>query len=96
VLSMVRFAVAMRRNVARMPAAACIGVLALLAAPGGAGAQTQPQGPRNAVASECLAMAQKLPNARYASLDAPQFLPVAAKPPVTIRDGLQRSLSCAR
>jgi L-ascorbate metabolism protein UlaG (beta-lactamase superfamily) len=68
-----------------MSAAACLGLLTSLALSTIAGAQTPAQGPRNAVASECLAMAQRLPNARYASLDAPRFLPVASgKPAVTI------------
>ena len=57
-----------------------LGLLVTAASPQGALAQTSPQAPRNPVASECLAMAQRLPNARYASLDAPQFIPVAAWP----------------
>lgn len=81
--SKVRFASALRR----LPAAKTLslvgfGLMAALAAPNLAAAQTAP---RNVVASECLAMAQRLPGARYASLEAPRFLPVAtAKPPVTI------------
>jgi L-ascorbate metabolism protein UlaG (beta-lactamase superfamily) len=68
-----------------MAGALGLGLLGAAASLQGAAAQTPPQAPRNPVASECLAMAQRLPNARYASLDAPQFVPVAAtRPSVTI------------
>jgi L-ascorbate metabolism protein UlaG (beta-lactamase superfamily) len=80
----VPFAAAIRRSVVQVSAVAGLGLFVAVASPHGALAQTPPQAPRNPVASECLAMAQRLPNARYASLDTPQFLPVAAKPAVTI------------
>ncbi len=79
--AMIRFGTSVRRSRACVLIwAVAIGVLAAVM-PHHVRAQAQP---RNAVASECLAMAQRLPNARYASLDAPQFLPVAARPAVTI------------